>query len=169
MRSPVRPAPPGCCFRAVDGRFAGGGDLAEISWVTRWKQEQHPAGQLPGGHPAIGQGAHGLVVQQAVGQAAGAGRLHKASSMYSCTRAMPCISRQGIISGSMARGSSQPHLRGLAPAAGCMRCKKPDTQRAHPAGRPSAGRCRCPAPAGRWRRRDSSEPSSFISSSALSR
>ena len=41
-------------------------------------QGQDPGGQLGGGHLAAGgQGAHGLVVEQAVGQALRPGRLHK--------------------------------------------------------------------------------------------
>ena len=41
-------------------------------------QGQHPGSQLPRGHfPAGGQGAHGLMVQKAVGQPLCPGRLHK--------------------------------------------------------------------------------------------
>ena len=97
--------------------------------------------------------------------------------MYSCTRAMPCISRQGIISGSMARGSGWSsrmtnHISEGSPRRPVrpMRCKKPDTVKGASSWKArSSLPISMPSSKVAVAQTDSSEPSSFISSSALSR
>ena len=116
-------------FRAVDvvvfQQVAEQDAVVLLGDAVEAGQGQYPAGQLPGGHlPAGGQGAHGLVVQQAVGQTAGAGRLHKALLDVQLHQGDALYQPPGNHIRQHGPGlgvvlpHDEPHLRGLAPAAG---------------------------------------------------